>query len=77
MTSKLVYCWGHVIYDIKACPLEGSRAGEHMISKLNYWRGLELGTHGKQAKLNYWRGLELGTHDKEARLLAESSAGDT
>ena len=48
-----------------------------MINKLDYWWGLELGTHDKQArllegcraggmhtisKLDYWRGLEQGVH---------------
>ena len=45
-----------------------------MINKLDYWRGLGLGT---LYKLDYWRGLELGTHKKQTRLLEVSRAGDT
>ena len=34
----------------------GSRAGDNMINKLDYWRGLELGIHMIN-KLDYWRCL--------------------
>ena len=49
-----------------------------MINKLDYWRGLELGTHNIMInKLDYWKALGLRTQIKQARILAGSRAGDT